>query len=420
MIDKYLIDKIAGKYIMASEDDQVKLNMQVIYTGEEAPLKINKSIMLCGPSARPGQDIESWRDDAIKILKDKGFSGTIFSPENKFGKFSSNFSYDDQVEWEHKHLNMADCIVFWVPRDLSLDKNNQMKLPALTTNIEWGKWNDSGKVIFGCPPDLKERKNTYLKYYADFYKVDGGSTLTETLDAAMDMLGDGAERVDGERFVPLYIWNTESFQSWYAAHKKAGNRLDHAELLWNFRPGNKKFVFLWALKVDIFVQSENRNKTNEFVLARSDISSVLLWNKKTPIEDSEVVLVKEFRSPANNPDCFIRELPGGSSLNNKEDPKDLASHELFEETGFVIKSDRLKSHGARQLAGTFSAHKSNLYSAELDDEEMKWFKSQKDIKHGNIEDSEITYIEIYKVSDLIKYNLVDYSTLGQIFSAIYS
>src|SRR5208283_2036689 len=130
--------------------------------------------------------------------------------------------------------------LFWVPRDISLDENGKLKLPAFTTNVEFGAWCDSGKVVFGAPPDYEKRKNKYLKFYADFYKVPSGETLTETLDEALEMLGEGAGRTEGERYVPLFIWNTESFQSWYLNQKEAGNRLDHAELLYSFRPGYKK------------------------------------------------------------------------------------------------------------------------------------------------------------------------------------
>jgi 8-oxo-dGTP pyrophosphatase MutT (NUDIX family) len=395
--------------------------MHIVYTGEEMPDTFAKSIFLAGPSLRPDQEAgDSWRKDAIKILEDKGFDGVVFVPENR-GDFPEGFNYDDQIQWEHKHLNVADCILFWVPRDLSLDKKNKLKLPAFTTNVEWGAWADSGKVVFGCPPDVKERKNKYLKYYADFYNVEGGETLTETLDAALDMLGEGAERSKGECYVPLFIWNTDSFQSWYSSLKNAGNRLDHAELLWSFRPGNKKFVFLWVLKVDVFIESENRNKTNEFVLARTDISSVCLWhNTGESVFDKEIVLVKEFRSPANTEDGFVRELPGGSSFTQEEDPKEVAADEVHEETGFHLKSERLVSHGVRQLAGTFSAHKCNLYSAELNEEEIKWFKSQDGIVHGNVEDSERTFIEVYKLQDLIDKELTDWSVLGMILSVITS
>lgn len=391
--------------------------MEIVYTGEEMPESFSKAIFLAGPTPRT-QDTESWRPDALKILEDKGFDGVVFVPEGRDGKFKMD--YDDQIEWEHKHLNVADCIVFWVPRDLSTDKDGKMKMPAFTTNAEWGAWCDSGKVVFGCPPDLEKRKNKYLKYYADFYNVPSGETLTATLDEALEMLEDGVERSGGERFVPLFVWKTPAFQSWYGAQKEAGNTLNHAELLYTFRPRYKSFVFLWVLKVNVHVESEDRDKENEFVLSRTDTSAVCLWYDAVgeSLLDNSVVLIKEFRSPANTKDGFVRELPGGSSVNPDEDPEETASAEVHEETGFALLPERLKAHGARQLMGTFSAHKSHLYSAQLTEEELDWFKSQDGIVHGKVEDTERTFIEVHQIRDLIDNKLVDWSTLGQILSVI--
>jgi hypothetical protein len=299
--------------------------MEVIYTGEDVPSKIVKSIFLAGPSARSGQEDEfaHWRNDAIKILEDKGFDGVVFSPENRDGHFGKDFDYDDQIDWEDECLNIADCIVFWVPRDLSLDSKGNMKLPAFTTNVEFGAWCDSGKVLFAAPP--KAEKVRYLQRYADTYKLGNYENLTDLLQAAMDKLGDGAERSDGERYVPLMIWNTPSFQSWYKAQTEADNVLEKAELLYSFRPGFKDFVFLWILKVEVYVTSEKRSKTNEFVLARTDTSSVVMWYPDgESIEENLVVLIKEFRSPATTEDGFIYENAGGSAHNPKDDAFDTA------------------------------------------------------------------------------------------------
>ena len=293
-------------------------------------------------------------------------------------------------------------------------------MPAFTTNAEWGAWCDSGKVVFGCPPDLEARKNKYLKYYADFYNVPSGETLTETIDEAMEMLQECVERSGGERFVPLFIWKTLAFQSWYGAQKEAGNTLNHAELLYAFRPRYKSFVFMWVLKVNVHIEEEDRDKENEFVIARTDISSVCLWYDACgdSLLDNSVILIKEFRSPASTPDGFIRELPGGSSIKAEEDPETTASEEVHEETGFYLSPDRLQSHGARRLMGTFSSHQSHLYSARISEEELKWFKSQKGTVHGKIEDTERTFIEVYKLRELIDEKLVDWSTLGMVLSII--
>lgn len=395
--------------------------MKVVYTGDEAPNQFTKSIFLAGPTPRNKEEVDSWRPDALKILEDKGYDGVVFVPEDKDGEFKKD--YDDQIEWEERYLNMADCIVFWVPRDLSLDSTGFPKMAAFTTNVEWGTWASSGKVVFGAPENAE--KVSYLKHYAEKYNVPTGDTLTETLELAMERLGEGDGRTEGEREVPLYIWKTDSFQSWYLAQKQAGNRLDHARVMYNFRPRYKDFVWLWILQVDMYVEAEDRNKTNELVITRTDISSVLLWAPtESPqgdgLVDHEVVLVKEYRSPASTMDGFIRELPGGSSPKREEDPLEVAASEVQEETGFYLDPSRLKGHGSRQLAGTFSAHKAHLYSAELTREEMDWFKSQKGVVHGNVEDSERTFIEVHNVYDLVHDDdrKIDWSTLGMIISVL--
>lgn len=396
--------------------------MQVVYTGEDMPQSFTKSIFLAGPTPRKKDEVESWRPDAIKILEDMGFDGVVFSPENRDGDFKMD--YDDQIVWEEKYLNLADCIVFWVPRDISPDSTGFPKMPAFTTNVEWGTWADSGKVVLGAPEDAE--KMGYLKHYAEEYKVPFSENLTETLKNAMDKLGEGAERSGGERYVPLFIWKLESFQNWYQIQKDAGNVLEDARLIFNFRPNHKDWVYLWILQVNIYVSEEDRFKTSDFVMARPDISSVVMWHT-IPNDDDigefealkyvQVVTIKEYRPTASTSDGFVHELPSGSSNKDKDD-KEIASEEVHEETGFYLKPDRLKEHSARQLAPTFSAHKSHLYSVELTGEEIEWFKSQKDIPHGVEKVSERTFVEVKTVKEILDENLVDWSTLGMIFSVI--
>jgi 8-oxo-dGTP pyrophosphatase MutT (NUDIX family) len=393
--------------------------MQVVYTGEDMPQSFTKSIFLAGPTPRNNEEVPSWRPDAIKLLDDMGYDGVVFVPENRDGEF--RMDYDDQIEWEEKYLNVADCIIFWVPRNISHDSKGYPKMPAFTTNVEWGFWQDSGKVVLGAPEDAE--KMGYLKHYADEYNVSFSDTLTGTLQDAMSKLGEGAERKGGERYVPLFVWKLPSFQVWYKAQTGADNVLETARLLYTFRPRFKDFVFLWVLQVSVYVSSEDRYKTNEIVVSRPDTSSVMLWYKTAiefpqPWKDIEVVLIREFRSPASTPDGFIHELPSGSAPDN--DYEEAASHELHEETGFYLEPSRLKRVATRQLAGTFSAHKSHLYSAQLTQEEVEWFKSQRDIPHGVEKDTERTFIEVVALSELMSNRLVDWATLGMIFSVINS
>lgn len=383
--------------------------MQVIYYKDSLPKVINKSIFLAGGSLRPNQDGVSWRKEALSILEDIGFDGVVFCPENQDGKFDEDHNYSETVEWEELGLNVADCILFWMPRDL---KN----LPCFTSNHEFGAWQNSGKVVLGYPDTAEKMK--YQQYYADKLNIPSFNTLEETIRAAVDFVADGDDRTGGERNVPLYIWNTPQFKSWYNAQVLAGNRLDGARALYNFRPGNKSFVFMNVLHVDMYIKSEDRNKNNEFVVSRTDISSVLMYLPNSNIKETQVVLVREYRSPASTKNGFILELPGGSSTNTSDDALDTAAEEVFEETGMHIDSSRLKYQGARQLAGTLSSHKLHLYSIEITEEELVWFKSQDGIVRGKEEDSERTYVEVHAVNDLLENELTDWTTLGTILSVL--
>src|SRR5512133_207273 len=129
-------------------------NMQIVYTGETAPEEFAKSIFLAGPSPRDKEQ-HSWREDALKILDELGYNGVVFVPLPRNGVWPEN--YDAQVDWEYNHLNMADIVAFWVPRDL-------VKMPAFTTNVEFGMFYDSGKAILGHPDGAPGMR--YLVHHA--------------------------------------------------------------------------------------------------------------------------------------------------------------------------------------------------------------------------------------------------------------
>lgn len=381
--------------------------MEVVYALEELPKEFSKALFLVGPTPR-SRGVQSWRPEALRILEEIGYDGVVFSPERRSREVKS--SYDDQVNWEDAALNMADTIVCWVPR-------NMETMPALTTNTEIGEWMKSGKLVFGAPDDAVNVRYHQLKCRE--HNIPQFRTLKGALKKAFELIGDGALRKGGECNVPLYIWNTLSFQQWYLAQKNSGNRLDGAKVEWTFRVGpEKKFVFFWILHVDIYIATEKRHKTNEVVFSRPDIATVMLYCPGKNLMDTDVVLIREFRSPASTGDGYVWEIPGGSSFKPSESPSVLAAHEVQEETGLEISPDRICWCNDRQLLGTLSAHHAHLFSAKVSSEELKWLKSQAGIAHGVIEDTERTYVEIEKVSRILQDNLVDWSMLGMILSVL--
>ncbi|MBI4991709.1 MAG: NUDIX hydrolase [Candidatus Harrisonbacteria bacterium] len=386
--------------------------MEVVYSRETFPLAWKKSIFLAGPTPQKAE-VKSWRSEALRILKTFGYDGVVFVPEDRGGGIYENFNYREQVEWEHKALNAADCILFWVPRNLEM-------LPGFTTNVEFGLYVHLGKSVLGYPPEAEKIK--YLDLVAEKNDIPILHTLQETIEKCLDLLNPGAMRVGGERDVPLRIWRTGTFQLWYRAQKRVGNRIDGAVLKWIHRVGkNREHIFSFAMHLNIHIASENRNKTNEILISRPDIATVILYTRALDILQSRVILVREFRTPASTPDCYIWELPGGSPAKPNSDPYSVAAEEVYEETGFKCEPKRFQAHGARQLAGTFTAHKAHLFSVELTEKEMQWFISQRGVVHGADLDNptgERTYIEVKTVKEILSERLLDWSNIGKILSVL--
>jgi 8-oxo-dGTP pyrophosphatase MutT (NUDIX family) len=379
--------------------------MVIVSPKDQLPKSLNKSIFLAGPTPRSNK-VESWRPGVIKELKDQGYDGVVFVPETDFKKID----YTDQVEWESKCLNIADVILFWVPRSDDM--------PGLTTNVEYGEWMKTGKCVLGYPKDAGKMRFLSSKAADNF--IPEANSIKDTVKNALEMIGSGSLRKEGEIYVPLHIWTTQSFKNWYEALVAAGNRLDYAKVLWTFAVGPKKnIIFSWVIHVSIYIAEEKRHKTNEFVLSRTDIVTILAYFPGEKIADTKFIIVKEFRSPCSNKEGVVRELPGGSSKDSKDQLTSIASHELEEETGVKIPKDRFKYVQSRQMTATLSAHKAHLFCVELTDKEFKTLQSNVGSTHGVEEDSEKTYTEIMSLKEVLSNDNLDWSMLGMIVKAIF-
>lgn len=140
-------------------------------------LKGDKSIFLAGPTPR-NINVETWRNEAIEILRKLGFTGIVYVPEKEFD--NRTFDYDNQVWWEREALNSATTIVFWIPRNVET-------MPGYTTNVEFGYWlsKNSDKVIYGRPNGCP--KNRYLDW---LYETE---TERKPIDNLRDLLNNAVE-----------------------------------------------------------------------------------------------------------------------------------------------------------------------------------------------------------------------------------
>lgn len=154
--------------------------MQVVYVdGPQPQGTANPSIFLAGPTPQRIEDI-SWRPEALRLLQELAFGGTVFVPERS--DWLSRFEYDQQCEWEWRHLHASSAIVFWVPRRLPA-------FPALTTNVEFGRYVSlrPTRCVYGRPVDSE--KNRYLDWL--YTRITGRTphqelrpTLTEAIEIA--------------------------------------------------------------------------------------------------------------------------------------------------------------------------------------------------------------------------------------------
>jgi 8-oxo-dGTP pyrophosphatase MutT (NUDIX family) len=393
--------------------------MFLVFSDDAFPTRVTKSIFLAGPSPRTLAEVDS-RHEALAVLRAKNFDGTVFIPvpRERFLNNSSDkssWSYDNQIAWECEARERVDLVVFWLAREIDRSKP-ELGMPGFTTNFELGEDLHAGKVVYGRPTSAP--KCRYMDKRVEALGLKVHESLDSLLTEAIERLGEGAERVDGEVFVPLFIWKTPQFQTWYSALKEAGNRLEHARVGHHVRFG-EKYVFSYLLWVKVWVESEQRLKANEFVFARPDISSVVAYCFG-PEKAIRFALVREFRSSVNNPEGYVYEAPGGSSAKPGVDPLANASHELAEELGLTISDmSRFRHVNSRQLVATLSTHKVGVYAIELTQDEFAQLEqaSLENKSFGVAEDSERTHVQVVNLEDLFKLPL-DYATLGMLFEAI--
>ncbi|KKN96808.1 hypothetical protein LCGC14_0164520 [marine sediment metagenome] len=398
--------------------------MRVTVAPNEPPESWTSSVFLAGPTPRKEGDTR-WRDKAIAEFKKRGFDGVILDPEREDWPEDKE-GYEEQIHWEQEMRERCDVILFFVPRHMEL-------APGLTTNIEFGQDLSGWKVVYGRPNDAV--KMDYMDLiYKQRYKVVHETSIEATVQAAMDMIETLTEKIhdveaetsalreDGETYVPLHIWSSPQFQSWYKAQLAVGNRLDAARVEYAFVMPKAGLLFMFVLWVKVWIEAEQRHKENEFIVSRTDISTIVAYKKALSgsLADTELVLVQEFRSPVRNSSGFVYELPGGSSIKPGQDPLQIAAEELHEETGIKIDDPkRFVQVMPKQLVATMLTHQAHVFAIELTEEEMAVARAKDaaDETHGLEEDSEKTYVRVTTFGELPDRD-VDWSTIGMITTAL--
>jgi hypothetical protein len=176
----------------------------ILYAVQPLPERPGPTVFLAGPTPRDPAT-PSWRPEAIRLLGEAGFAGTVIVPETSDGEWRQ--SYDDQVDWECEMRSLADVIAFWVPRDMA-------SMPALTTNVEFGEDLSTGRMIYGRPDAAP--KNKYLDHrwtgrsglapFADLPSLVAAASKAAMAHSRLP------ERVGGTARVPAQAWASEALR----------------------------------------------------------------------------------------------------------------------------------------------------------------------------------------------------------------
>jgi 8-oxo-dGTP pyrophosphatase MutT (NUDIX family) len=376
---------------------------------------VTKSIFLAGPTPRSsvGDTMGStWRHVAVEALRNLGYDGTIYIPipEKHFqlgNVLDEEYDYENQVEWEKTALDRADVIFFYVART---EEN-----PGLTTNIEFGRYIDSGRVVYARPHDAISVR--YLDDLAKRFKVECFE-LENGLKQAVERIGEGAERKGLECKIPLLFWKSDQFQDWWITHKNQGNRVLAFEVKSVITLDNFKELFGFSAWVSIWIKNEDREKSCEWIFSRTHATYTVPFFTN-PDGSRSYVLVRDFRSTSTNKKGYVYELPGGSWEKGLE-PRDNAAKELYEEIGIdlVNEKDRLKQLASIQPYAIFAINLIIPFVLELTLEEFNFIMDK--VKRGEElgEDAEerikLCVMNERSIYDNLESFPVDLMTLGLI------
>jgi 8-oxo-dGTP pyrophosphatase MutT (NUDIX family) len=386
--------------------------MRVVHAGEAFPEEVTAALFLLGPDAE--RDAPPWWREALHHLEALGFDGEVFAPDARDP--TAPLPPEALRAWREQALQRSDHILVWAGEtDWSA---------GVSANPEWLMMMEAWGFWKARDPARLMLVTSAATAFAEHLRQDArslGIPVCDTLAGACRLAAaaGSANRQGGEVHVPLHVWRTASFQSWHKAQRDAGNSLCGGHVEWIFRL-SEQAVLYWAMQADLHVAAEDRHKANEVVLGRPDVAAVVLYCPASDWLQTEVVLVREFRSPARTPDGYHLGLPSGSSPANDQDALALAQSEVREETGLDVPATRLRRHPDRQLAGTLATYHAWLFSADLSPADIAAVRAREAAHHGYgvPAESERTYPCVRTVREILTEPSVDWSTIGMILAVV--
>lgn len=350
-----------------------------------------------------------WTQAVVSALEQAGWDGVVYLP----GTLDETAATRAELgRWREEALHHSDGVLIWLGDGAEAD-------PWL--HELWGSWQRSSRVVLGVPPDQAAPES------ASRLHLPVARSPGEAVEQALAMLRPGQSRRGGERTVPLLLWRSPGFAAWYQALRKAGHRLEDAQLEWSYRSrGAGRPPLLWALRPRVFVMGERRHKSGEVVIGRTDISASVLYypsQSGDPL-DTLVALVREYRSAVRNRLGFGLMLPGGSAAMASErsaDPRTTAQREVAEETGLQIEPAQFVpiDAGDRQVAASLASYHCHLFRVRLRDDQLQALQATAaGGKPNGANIGERCFVTVRTVRELLASPDLDWSQLGMVLHAL--
>ena len=142
-------------------------------------------IFLAGPCPRGSTEQTQWQNQwhaaAVGLVKQytSWEDTTVCIPL----PYETDKAFEEGVAWEDTCMERADAILFWVPRDLE-------KLPGFTTNVEFGEYLKSGKIILAYPEGAPKMR--YMAVKARWHDIPVSHDLEGAVREAVSLAASRA------------------------------------------------------------------------------------------------------------------------------------------------------------------------------------------------------------------------------------
>jgi hypothetical protein len=124
-----------------------------------------------------------WQQEMVRLLEDADL--ILLNPRRADFPIHDPDAAEEQIEWEHDHLRLADAVLFWFPCETLC--------PIVL--YELGAWSMTGKPLFvGVHPDYARRRDVEIQTGLARPDVEVVHSLSELAAKVVDWVTKGRKR----------------------------------------------------------------------------------------------------------------------------------------------------------------------------------------------------------------------------------